>query len=145
MADGNRSGVLDGSAQAFGQLVGFDQAGVHGEHRELFAADARQQVAAAHLFFQQQRHTAQHRVAGGVPVLIVDGLEAVDIHRQQAQRPAGFRGAGGFARQLVAEVAAVGQAGQGVGHGQHFELGIGFAQGLGAFAHALFQAGRHVG
>jgi hypothetical protein len=86
------------------------------QHRELVAAEARDQVAAARALEQHRGHAHQQRVAGGVALRVVDLLEVVEVdedHRHVLARR--------IARQrlldAIAEERAVGQSGQGVVEG----------------------------
>ena len=61
---------------------------VSGQHHdELLAAVARERVDLADLLLDPVRQLAQHRVAAGVPVLVVDLLEVVEVEHQHGERP----------------------------------------------------------
>ena len=73
--------------------------------RELVAAEAREHVALAQRRLQPVAGLAQQRVAGLVPVPVVDELEAVDVDEQHGawSRPA----AGELVLQLARELPPV--------------------------------------
>ena len=54
-----------------------------GQHYgELVAAETRARVADAHFVIDTLRHLAQYRIAGQMPVLVVDALEVIDVDHQ---------------------------------------------------------------
>ena len=79
---------------------------------ELVAADARDHVGGADMFREQLRDMAQHRIAGPVAKLVVDGLEVIEVDESE------HSGAAVPARdrqrplELVIESATVVEAGQ---------------------------------
>ena len=62
-------------------LVGLGQ-----HHDEFLAAIAREEVERPHVARDARRHLAQHFVAGGMAVRVVDALEPVDVEEEQ-RRP----------------------------------------------------------
>src|SRR3954452_2777428 len=109
------------------------------QQQELLVAPARRDVLLAQAGGEAPRDLAQHRVAGGVAVGVVDGLEAVDVDQHGRQRAAMAARAGDRGAQHVVGVAAVGQAGEHVGAGELLELGV--AAGGGAVHAARAQRG----
>ncbi len=86
-----------------------------GEHDELLAAPAGQDVVAPDATAQPLGDLDQRRVAAGVAVGVVDPLEAVDVEQQHPGRAAVVRRRGQHRVQLLCEVAPVRDAGQLVG------------------------------
>ncbi len=60
--------------------------GVFDEHCEFVAAESRDGVTAAHAAEQSLRGLHQQRVAGGLPQVVVDQCEVIDIHGQDRDR-----------------------------------------------------------
>ena len=56
------------------------------QRSQFLAADPGHQVAGSHRCGQHLAHPAQDLVAGGVPVLVVEPLEVVDVRDQQPER-----------------------------------------------------------
>ena len=79
----SRSGAQSGP-QSLGEARRLVPVGVGEDHGELVAADARRGVAAAHGAAQREPELAQQVVADGVPELVVDRLEAVEVERAPA-------------------------------------------------------------
>src|SRR5437868_14910363 len=70
---------------------GLVDARVREEDPELVAAEAREDVGRAQLAADQVREADQRGVAGGVPELVVDRLEAVEIEQRQRAAAAAQR------------------------------------------------------
>ena len=66
----------------------------------------------AHLRIDAPRHLAQHRVAGQMPVLIVDALEVIHVDHQAGDRLAGPLRARQLLAQARVQIAAVVEAGE---------------------------------
>ena len=84
------------------------------EHRELVAAQTRDDVVSAHHGVQPLADRAQQLVADLMAELVVDRLEAVEVEVEQVKRASRCRGAGGPARELEPPLGAVGQTGEAV-------------------------------
>ena len=78
--------ALYGRADALGDRVTSFEIGVRQEQRQLLATVARRGVGVAGIFLQDEGYMTEHRVALGVPVGVVDGLEIVDVEHDQADR-----------------------------------------------------------
>ena len=91
------------------------------QHRELIAAEARQQAAGAGGRAQPLGDLLQHAVAEAVAEGVVDGLEVVDVDEQQREALLAA-GARQRARQVRRELAAVGQLGERIVVGQVMQL-----------------------
>ena len=63
------------------------RAGPRQHQRELFATEARDDVALAYGLAESVGHHDQSSIARGVAVLVVDTLEVVDVEQDQADRP----------------------------------------------------------
>ena len=90
--DGREVGRRD-RRRTLGGAQGLLPVGVGQEHRELLAADARDQLAGAGLLAQHAGGALQHPVARLVAVVSFDPLEVVEVHQHQghpapAPRPA---------------------------------------------------------
>ncbi|MDT4821239.1 hypothetical protein FQZ97_544090 [compost metagenome] len=88
--------------------------GLHQQHDELVAAQARYGVDLAHPRPQAVGDLDQQLVAGVVAEAVVDHLEAVDVHEGQREAALVARGQGDGLADAVAEQVAVGQAGEAV-------------------------------
>ena len=84
------------------------------ENDELLATETYQAVLGPQLAAQGMRHQAQGVIAGQVAVLVVVGLEMVDIQHQQRQGGVESAQTAPFGLQLLIEVAAVVKPGQAV-------------------------------
>ena len=90
------------------------------EHRELVAAEPADEVAAPEGGGQAPGHDAQHLVADGVAVLVVDGLEPVEIDVEQPDhRVVAGRGERGSER--LEEAGPVGDLGERIAAGGALE------------------------
>ena len=96
------------------------------DERELVAADPRQAVAVAHHARAGLGDRAQDRVARRVAVLVVDGLEAVEVEEHERGRAAVL----GRPRERVVEAAAVEEARQRVALGHAALHGLGLQQAI---------------
>jgi hypothetical protein len=99
--------ATDGRRRGCGIDVGFEL----GEHHELVAAMARDDVAGAAHAFQAPGHLAQELVAGSVAQPVVDELEAVEVDRQQRDSAPVLSGAERSV-EVFGEPRAVGQPGE---------------------------------
>src|SRR6185295_14018304 len=88
------------------------QAALRQHDRELIAAETRADVTRPHLRVDALRHFAQHGIAGEMPVLIVDGLEAVHVDHEAADRLPKTLRPPELLTQARVEVAAVVKAGE---------------------------------
>ena len=78
--------LLNERAQLLGQAHGVLGERLRQDEHELLAAVATEGVADADGLGDEARDLAQHRVAGGVAVRVVDRLEAVDVDEGDAER-----------------------------------------------------------
>ncbi len=95
------------------------------EHDELLAAPAADHVVAAQPALQARGDLAQHAVADGVPVDVVDAPEVVEVEHHHARRHAGALAARELGGDRVEHVPAVVEAGQRIG--ARAPLGLGAA------------------
>ena len=95
------------------------------EHDELLAAPAAEHVVAAQPALQARGDLAQHAIADGVPVDVVDAPEVVEVEHHHARRHARALAARELGGDRVEHVAAVVEAGQRVG--ARAPLGLGAA------------------
>ena len=82
--------VRDGAAQAFGALHGGRVIGIGQRHEKLLATQTGHQIARTQLGAQAAAEPAQHLVAGGMAVPVVDALEVVEVqhhHHDALARP----------------------------------------------------------
>ena len=84
--------VLDGAAHAFSHLLCGKRLGIRHHHDKFLATKARDDVDATHRLAEAFGAFAQHFVADIMAVLVVDGLEVVNVQHQQRHR----RAAGGI-------------------------------------------------
>ncbi len=115
-----------GGAQALGELHRAVGARGGQRDRELVAADAVGAVARALGRADRLRKRLQALVAGLVAVLVVDGLEVVEVDEHERERRRGAADALELAREVLVERAVVAQPGERVGDGdlrQALELG----------------------
>jgi hypothetical protein len=106
-----------GATQALGDLAGARQGHAHEHHGKLLASDPAHDITGAQVFAQQGREAAQHLVAGGVAVDIVDLLEVVQVEHQHmagAGRPVPLQ----HPSCLLEEALPVEQTGEAIGRGQ---------------------------
>ena len=78
----------DAVADTFGDRRRVAGVGVDEDHGELLAAVARRDVDVADRRLDDAGDATQGRVAGAVSVLVVEGLEVVEVAEQQCQRRA---------------------------------------------------------
>ena len=76
---------LDRVCEALGQLARLVLAGAHRDHRELVAALTAADVLLAQRVAQRDRDEPQRVVAGEVAELVVDRLEAVEVHQHERE------------------------------------------------------------
>jgi large subunit ribosomal protein L31 len=106
-AEGDRRPRGQRGAQALGQQRGLGAAGAQGQDRELVAAEATDGVRRAHHGAHRLHDPAQQLVAEGVPVLVVDALEVVEVEQHDREHTAGARGAAELGGEALLEPAAV--------------------------------------
>ena len=106
-------------------FVGFLGIHVFAEHDEFVAADACDQIGVAHAADNTFGEAADHQVAGGMAVAVVDRLEEVDVEIEHGQRHRLVTAARDRQRQPLLEVAAIGDAGQRIEACLAFELRFG--------------------
>ena len=104
-------------AQALGKAQPTVAVGMDQQHHELFAAEARHQVALAQRAAHRLGHRGQCLVADGMSVRVVDLLEVVDVEQDRDHATAMPARLGQVAFGGGKEGAAVRQAGQEVGVG----------------------------
>ena len=85
---------------------------VRQHHHELVAALAAEQCIGGQAALQPGHQRAQHAIAAGVAVLLVDLAQLVDVDVQQRHAMLAAQGHGDRAGKVVMQLAAVGQAGQ---------------------------------
>jgi hypothetical protein len=106
-----------------GQQAIRDHLGVPGldrrqDQRELVPAESRRQVPGPDAVPHGFGDLAQDRVPGGMPLLVVDLLEVVQIDHHHGHRGSIAPGACDLAQEVLAQGPAVGKARQGVGPGR---------------------------
>ena len=99
-----------------------------GQHQELVAAQPCHHIALAGERRQPLPDRPQHRVAGGMPVPIVDALEPVQVDEQHRHRRAVAAGAGKCQVEVPRELDAVGEPGEMVVIGKVGEPVVGCRQ-----------------
>ena len=109
---------LHGLADTFEQLARVVCRGVCEHQHKFLATPAGQHVGVAHAGAHRARKGLQRAVAGGVAVLVVDGLEVVDVQLRQQHRAATAQAAAVLQRHQVEHGAAVDEACQLVAGGQ---------------------------
>ena len=112
--------LVDQGAGKAGRLAGAVERGEH--HHELVAAVANQLCLGGQAALQLRHERAQHAVAGGLAVLVVDLLELVDVDVQQRHALLPAPRVGQRLGQVILQLAAVGQAGERVVLGQVHQL-----------------------
>src|SRR5919201_1382703 len=80
--------LIDGGADALGDVGGGCERGFGQQHDELFAAHARGRIRVANAGGNEACDAAQHFIADFVAELIVDALEVVDVEQHEGERPA---------------------------------------------------------
>ena len=119
----------EGDADAFGHGESAIGIGVRQDEREFFAAIAGRDVDLAPCFgFDDAGDERERAVAGRMAIVIVVGLEVIDIDQQKRKRRALATVAGPFPFESEIETAAVGEAGQAVRQREMFELACCFLQ-----------------
>jgi hypothetical protein len=86
--------------------------GVGQQQREFLAAQARDRVVRAHHVDERARRAAQHLVAVGMAMGVVDRLEVVEVQRDDRDRPPVARGARQLLPASEMERALIRQAGE---------------------------------
>ena len=85
-----------------------------GEHDEFVATEARDGIRCAQAAVETVGDGLKHEIAGLVPIRVVDGLEAVEIHEQHGQLPPGaLRDEHGLL-EAIEQQRTVGQVGEAV-------------------------------
>src|SRR5512140_53066 len=93
------------------------------QHREFFAAISRREVGGSLGFSSQNMGNApQAFVAGRVSILVVEGLEMVEVDHQERKGSAVAIGPAPFLEQALVEAAPVGKAGKTVNSRQRRKL-----------------------
>jgi hypothetical protein len=114
--------LRDGAPDALGDLEGLLRARLGQQDAELLAAESGRDVVVAQEGAEDLRDPLQHRVAGEMPVRVVDLPEEIEVGHDQRQRPVET----GRARQLLVqrlpEVTCVEEAGLRVDAGLGLEL-----------------------
>ena len=118
-----------GGTDPLGRREGLRRRRVGQQPGELLAPDAPDRVDRARLGGDALRGLGEDAVADGMAVLVVDGLEVVEVDDDEPERPAAGGQALGLLRQPRGERAVVEQAGEAVAVGLADELGL--ARGLG--------------
>src|SRR5690606_15157375 len=106
----------DPPTQAFGEPERLLGARAGAADQELLAAGASHEVARTGMLAQHPGDRCQDLVAGSVAMLVVDGLEMVDVDLQQDQGPAARMAE--VARDRLRQPAAIEDAGQRVDAGE---------------------------
>ena len=107
------------AAELFGPGQRIGLGAVRHQHQQFLAAIAAGDIHAAQLGHQQRAHLAQHRIAGGMAVAVVDQLEMVEVDQQDGDRRAAPLRMGDQAGQSLLQEAAVVEAGQIVAQRHH--------------------------
>lgn len=103
--------------------------GLGEDHGELLTAVARHQVRAARSgLLQGLGHGDEREVTGLVALVVVVGLEGVDVGQHQGQRTAGAARALPLPRQGVVEAASIGHPGQAIAGGEPRQPLVGLLQ-----------------
>ena len=130
-SSGQQQGLLDRVDEPLGDGDGLGLvAQLAAQHAELVAAESGRQVAGSQHPLDAAGDLGQHVVAGPVPVVVVDGLEAVEVEVEHGHQVAV---AVQLAGQVAEELGPVGQAGEGVvaGRVQQQVLGVAPLEGQG--------------
>lgn len=122
LVDGD-GGLGEVDAQAFGDALGVFEIGFRENDGEFFAAVASDQVAGTQGGAAVVGEGAEHLVACGVAIDVVDLLEVVDVHHDGGKRVVGAECMVEFAVGEFEEVAAVVEAGERVGDGGFLDCG----------------------
>lgn len=104
--------VADRLAQLFADQACMAERAMRQQHAQFIAAQARQDVAVAHLRLQQLGQQLQQHVAGTMAAGVVDDLELVEVQVQQRVCVAFLLGRVQGAGHQVLELAPVDQAGE---------------------------------
>ena len=102
--------ILDRDAQALGDPHGVVLGRTREQQRELLAAEAVEQLERAQRTAHRVGDVAQHGVADAVAVIVVDGLEVVEVGQHDADRLVGEGGLLGDLGEARLQGAAVEQA-----------------------------------
>ena len=107
---------LDHAQRHVGRSLRPDQ--VMRKYREFIAAEARQQIAAAHRAQQPLRHDDEHLIADCMAVNIVDLLEAVQVEQKYSMHRAAARRRSERGLQRIVVLPPIRQPGKSVLEGQ---------------------------
>ncbi len=119
----------DDPAHALGNAIGAVEVGLREDGGELLAAVAGDEVGALVEDRGQGLGDAlEAEVSGDVAVVVVEGLEEVDVHEHEPQGVARGAGVGPLLLDVLVEAPAVGDAGEAVQEGQGLELFVGIFQ-----------------
>ncbi len=105
----------DAFAQALGDVAAFEARRVAEHQQELLAAPAREQVVALDGRTHELGQAADHLVAGGVAVRVVDALEVIDVDEDQRHREGLAVAQAHDAHQLVGQPLAIERARERIG------------------------------
>src|SRR5204863_3827248 len=111
-------GPLDGGAGALGDVTCVAGVGAEQQQREVVAAEAGNQVVAAHGAAQRVGGGAQRLVSARVTALLVHQLEAVEVEGDDGEGGLRLLGRLEVRAQALVEAAVVGEAGEAVGGGE---------------------------
>ena len=116
------------AAQALGPRQGIGRFAFGQHEQELLATPAHGRLAGHEAVAHDVGDGAQHGVARGVAVVVVDVLEVVDVGHDDGERLAGGRRGGAGLGQHGRTVATAENAGEHVGAGHALELQVALAQ-----------------
>jgi hypothetical protein len=125
--------LRDGAHHALGQRFGLRHVGAGHQDGEFVAAQAEQHFVAPDQTGDFAGHPHQHRVAGGMTEVVVDGFEFVEVEVEQRgtdlERPGQAAALRQHAFEFVLEAMPVVQAGERIAFGQVKQLlgGLAFA------------------
>ena len=124
--DADAGGIvgLDDLAHPVGDDCRPVEADVRQDNAEFLAAVPADQVHLAEILAQQSRDHADHPVAGGVAVAVVDQFEMVDVAHDAGQLAAVALGHGEQPLELAVEGPPVEQQGERVVAGEEFQLAV---------------------
>lgn len=94
------------------------------EHRDLVASKSRERIVPAGQSLQLRGDGLQDRIAGGVAVAVIEGLEAVDVEKHERDRNAGTVRLRETALERVVPPASVEQPGERIVGGLLGEPGV---------------------
>jgi len=116
-------GASDGGFEQPRLALGILLGQVPQQQREFIAAEARHHVGGAHVAREYRGHRLEERVARGMAVAVVDGLEPVEIDIDERGAGAVTLGVGERALQLALEAASVEHVGERIDLGARLEIG----------------------